>query len=92
MQTFMRPQDFEQQLLQQGFDKIVTVERPPDGALDEHTHPFEARALVLEGEITLGTAAGEHTYRAGDIFHLPHAEPHTERYGPQGARYLVDRR
>ena len=32
------------------------------------------------------------TYRAGEVFHLQHEEPHAEWYGPEGVRYLVARR
>jgi hypothetical protein len=31
-------------------------------------------------------------YRAGDVLHLRRAEPHRERYGPDGVAYLAGRR
>ncbi|WP_217351246.1 hypothetical protein [Azoarcus sp. DN11] len=39
--------EFMRRLREEGFEEFVTVEREPDGALDLHTHPFEAKALVL---------------------------------------------
>ncbi len=88
----MDPELFKQQLRAIGFEEFTTVTREPDGFLDTHTHPFEAKALILSGEITLVCGGQQRLYRAGEIFHLSHAEPHTERYGPAGVTYLVGRK
>jgi len=88
----MSPEEFKAQLRSLGFSEFVLVEWPANGGLDEHTHPFEARALILAGEITLKVAGRETLYRPGEIFRLAHGEPHEERYGPAGVRYLVGRR
>lgn len=84
---------FETRLREQGYGEVTMVERPANVALEEHTHPFEAHALILEGEIEI-QCAGEaaKTYRAGEVFQLAKATPHTERYGPAGVRYVVGRR
>ena len=74
-----------------GFSEFVVLTREA-GALGEHTHPFEAKALILAGEIHIGTNGTEHVYLPGDVFHLGANAPHTERYGPQGVQYLVARR
>lgn len=74
-----------------GFNEAVTVTREP-GILEEHTHEFEAKALVLDGELSICAAHGEKLYRVGDVFHLPAGTPHSERYGPSGVRYLVGRK
>lgn len=83
---------FLQALRQAGFAQVTTVEREPGGSLDEHTHPFEARALILSGEISIGTQGETRLYRAGDVFHLAQGQPHTEAYGPAGVKYLVGRK
>lgn len=84
--------DFAASLATDGFAEIVTIERPADGALDVHTHPFEAKALVLAGELTIRCGTTEQRYQAGQIFHLAAHEPHAETYGPQGVTYLVGRK
>lgn len=88
----MNQDEFVQSLARQGYGEIVVVEREPGGGLDEHSHPFAARALILAGEIRLVVAGAERSYRAGEVFQLAAGEPHTESYGPQGVRYLVGRK
>ena len=88
----MEREQFLDALDTEGFSEVVHVKREPNGALESHTHPFEAKALILAGEIRIMTDAGERIYRQGDIFHLKTNEPHSESYGPQGVEYLVGRR
>lgn len=83
---------FTEQLRQEGFAEITTVEREPGGGLGDHAHPFEAKALIVAGEITI-TVDGQSTiYCSGEIFHLASGVQHEECYGPAGVRYLVGRR
>jgi len=88
----LNPTDFTAQLTADGISNVVTVERDPNGFVDEHSHPFASRALILEGEITLVVRGQETVYRTGDVFQLAAGESHTERYGPSGVRYLVGRK
>uniref|UniRef100_UPI00405537AC hypothetical protein n=1 Tax=Orrella sp. TaxID=1921583 RepID=UPI00405537AC len=39
-----------------------------NGFLDVHSHPFEARALILCGEIETGLGDTKQTYWAGEVF------------------------
>ncbi|CAB3772428.1 cupin domain-containing protein [Paraburkholderia humisilvae] len=87
----MQREAFVEALAQQGFTELVTVQRDV-GALDDHAHPFEAKALILAGEIHIRTGNDERLYKVGDVFHLPANMPHAERYGPQGVTYLVGRK
>ncbi|CAJ0822494.1 cupin domain-containing protein [Ralstonia flaminis] len=82
---------FENALTAEGFTEFVLVTREA-GELEEHTHPFEAKALILAGEITIRVGNDERIFQPGDIFHLGANAPHAERYGPQGVQYLVGRR
>jgi quercetin dioxygenase-like cupin family protein len=90
------PQDlkeahFEFALRRDGF----AVERkvlPPDRRVPEHAHPFDVRALVLNGEITLTVEGIDSTYRVGDIFVMPAGHRHAETVGPEGVEYVVGRR
>lgn len=88
----MDPDRFTRELQHEGFDTLVSVTREPDVFLDTHTHPFEAKALILRGEITLVCQGQARQYRPGEVFHLARDEPHTEQYGPDGVTYLVGRK
>ncbi|BBU28664.1 hypothetical protein BTHE68_23980 [Burkholderia sp. THE68] len=88
----MRRDEFLALLSSESFDEVVTVTREPNGSLDLHAHPFEAKALILEGDLTIRIAAHARTYRAGDIFHLAPNIEHSEQYGPEGVSYLVGRK
>ena len=52
----MERDDFIEMLAREGFQTTVLVEREAGASLDNHTHAFEAKALILEGELTLDVA------------------------------------
>lgn len=83
---------FIEQLTREGFQPPVLVEREAHGSLDSHAHPFAAKALVIAGDLSIRTAAGERHYQVGDIFELAAHEPHSEVFGAEGVRYLAGRR
>jgi quercetin dioxygenase-like cupin family protein len=82
---------FVSALRAEGFTELVLVTRDA-GELGTHTHPFEAKALILAGEIHIRADGAERVYRPGDTFHPAADAPHTERYGPQDVQHLVARR
>jgi hypothetical protein len=69
-ETTMTEQEFRQWLAGEGIDTVVMVEREPNGSLDTHTHPFEARGLVLDGEFTVEVDGHTRRYGPGDVFQL----------------------
>ena len=83
---------FKAESLAAGFDEVVERPWPPDGVIETHTHPFDASALVVEGEMWLSHGGTTRHLTAGDTFELAAETPHEERYGPQGALYWVARR
>ena len=83
---------FETELREQGYTEIVDRPMAPNALNPEHAHEFDARLLVLEGAMTIAAEDREHTYRAGDTFAMPAGCRHSERSGPEGARYLAGRR
>ncbi|MGO4330063.1 cupin domain-containing protein [Cupriavidus sp. 2TAF22] len=83
---------FTSALARDGFQEVTTVTREPNGSMPVHTHPFEARALILEGVLYLAIGGEERAYRAGDTFQLQANEAHAERYGPDGVRFLIGRK
>ena len=88
----MEEQEFLETLRAEGYAEPVRVARAPNGRLDDHAHPFEAKALILKGEMRINAGGEIKIYRAGDVFHLRRDEPHRESYGPDGVEYLSGRR
>ena len=88
----MTHDDFTESLRAGGFAEPVTVQRGAGIFLDTHAHPFEAKALILSGELSICTATEDRSYRTGEVFHLAAGMPHSERYGPEGVTYLVGRK
>ena len=88
----MNTQDFEAQLKAENFDPGVTISKPVGYSMDAHAHPFEAWALIVDGDITLLVDGASTTYSEGDVFRLPEGTPHRESAVPNGVTYLVGRK
>jgi hypothetical protein len=88
----MNQAEFLKQLALEGFPEPTLVAREPKGYLDHHTHPFEVKALVIDGQIDLVIEGVRTIYLAGDVFHLLHEQSHTEFYGSSGVQYLASRK
>jgi len=83
---------FRRTALDNGFTEALERPWPPGTVLDEHAHPFEASALVVEGEMWLTVDGATRHLQPGDRFEIAAGVPHSERYGDQGAVYWVARR
>lgn len=83
---------FEAELRRDGYDEILQRDLDPNKAVLEHSHPWDARLLIMEGEITFDCQGERRTCRAGDIFYLAAGSPHSELHGPQGVRLVAGRR
>lgn len=91
----MQPQDFDgfkQAALDEGFTEVLSRSWAPAAVVEEHTHPFEVKAVVTAGEMWLTVDGRTRHLRPGDGFALPRDKPHSERYGDEGATYWVARR
>ena len=74
-----------------GCDEVLERKWNPGQVVETHTHPFAARALVVQGEMWLTIGDQTRHLRPGDWFELADGEPHAERYGAEGATYWVAR-
>ncbi len=75
-----------------GFGDGETKALTPGRMVPEHQHPFDVRALVLAGEITLTVEGRATAYRAGEVFTMAGGCRHAETVGAEGVEYLVGRR
>ncbi len=83
---------FEADHLAQGFDEVMERHWFPLTVSATHAHEFQAKALVVDGDMWLTVEAETHYLRAGSTFELDARVPHAERYGSEGATYWVGRR
>jgi quercetin dioxygenase-like cupin family protein len=58
----------------------------------EHAHDFDARVMVIGGEITITRGGKAETFRPGDSCVVTAGERHAEAAGPQGVAYVAGRR
>jgi quercetin dioxygenase-like cupin family protein len=88
----MTQQDFEAALKAENYPEIVNISKEVGYQMGEHSHAFDAYALILRGDITLTVNGVATAYKAGETFRLAANTPHLESAVPQGVNYLVGRR
>ncbi len=79
---------FESDLRREGFE-IVHGGQKPDFCEETHAHDFDARIMVLGGEITIVRDGKLETFKAGDCCEIPEACQHATKVGPEGVAYIV---
>lgn len=82
---------FEADLRRDGY-RVVHTSLRPNQVAPNHCHDFDARALVLGGEITITCNNAPTTFRAGQCFDVPAGCLHAEQVGPLGVALLSGRR
>ncbi len=90
--TTMTFTEFQQQSLAEGFDEALERVWSAGAHVPDHGHPFQVKALVVQGEMWLTVNGKTRHLTPGDPFELARDEPHAERYGPNGAVYWVARK
>ena len=85
----MPTDDFEEQLLRDGYLEIKHrclergVDTPP------HSHDFDTRLLILAGEMTVVGADARRAYRAGETLEIPAGVEHRECYAAEPIRFVA---
>lgn len=82
---------FEAELQYEG-RQVVVVTMQPNQVNPEHAHDFEARLMVVAGEMTVDYGDQRQTYNEGDTFTMLLGRRHAEEAGPSGATYVAGRR
>ena len=65
----MDRQTFEADLKRDGYE-VLTNTTPGVKVNPEHSHPYDVRAMVLKGAITITSASEAKTYKPGDSWDL----------------------
>jgi quercetin dioxygenase-like cupin family protein len=79
---------FESDLRREGFE-VMHGGQKPCFAEDLHAHDFDARIMVLSGEITICRDNKAETFHAGDHCEIAAGCMHTAQVGPEGVAYIV---
>ena len=79
---------FESDLRREGFE-VVHGGQKPCFAEELHAHDFDARIMVLSGEITVTRDNKADLFRAGDCCAIPAGCLHTTQVGMEGVAYIV---
>jgi quercetin dioxygenase-like cupin family protein len=79
---------FESDLRREGFE-VVHGGQNPGFTEDLHAHDFDARIMVLGGEITVNRENKADTFRAGDHCEILAGCQHSAKVGPEGVAYIV---
>lgn len=87
----MNKSDFEAELRRDGY-RIVNSSVKPNLVAANHCHDFDAKAWVLNGEITITRDNTPVTFREGQCFEVPAGCMHAEHVGPEGVALLSGRR
>jgi quercetin dioxygenase-like cupin family protein len=82
---------FEAELKRDGYD-VMTNTTPGAKTNPEHSHPFDVKAMVLKGALTLHRDGASKTYGPNQTFSMPKGCLHYEVYGPEGAVVLLGRK
>ena len=82
---------FESDLKADGYE-VLTNTTPGAKVNPEHSNPFDVRALVLKGAVTLTVDGASRTYAAGEVFTMARGCRHFESYDERGAEVLLGRR
>ena len=88
----MNEEQFLKLLQQEGFPAPVEVNQTPNESLGLHTHPFEVKALVIQGSIEIIVNERSAEYHQGEMFQLDFEQVHKESYGSEGVIYLASRK
>jgi len=83
---------FKKQSLDAGFDEVLERTWAADTVVPTHTHPFSVQAIVTQGDVWLTWHGETKHLTAGGTFEMKQNEPHSERYGAEGATFWVARK
>jgi quercetin dioxygenase-like cupin family protein len=87
----MSQSEFEADLRREGYQVFYGGLKAGEVNAD-HSHDWDARVMVIGGEITLTRAGKADTFQAGDRCAVAAGEVHAEHVGPQGVAYVAGRR
>ena len=87
----MNQSDFEADLRREGYQVFYGGLKAGE-VNTEHSHDWDARVMVIGGEITITRGGKAEMFRVGDSCVVATGEMHAEHVGPQGVAFIAGRR
>jgi len=87
----MDRQSFEEALKRDGYE-VTTNTTVGEKQNPVHSHPYDVRAMVIDGALTLSCDGKVQTFKPGETFTMERGCQHAESYGPEGAITLLGRK
>jgi quercetin dioxygenase-like cupin family protein len=87
----MNQSEFEADLRREGYE-VFYGGMGAGHVNPDHSHDWDARVLVIGGEITLTRDGKSQSFRAGDSCAVSAGEMHAEHVGSSGVAYVAGRR
>jgi len=87
----MNQSEFEADLLREGYQVFYGGLRANE-VNPEHGHAWDARVMVIGGEITITRDGKAEIFRTGDSCMIPANYAHAEKIGPRGVAYIAGRK
>jgi hypothetical protein len=86
-------EQFRNLMLSLGYDHVTERGWKHNTKLEERSYPFDAVAIVIQGEMVLGVkGSAPRKLVTGDTFNIASNTPHYEQYGNNGTTYWVARK
>ena len=85
----MNTQTFRELAEKDGYTVRREVSGDANSESAEHAHDFDAKMLVLSGDITYGIDGSNRTYRQGEIIEVIAGTVHSEKIGESGVSLLA---
>ena len=82
---------FDSEVRARGASEVLERQWGAGAVVQPHLHPFDADALVVQGEMWLTVGEETRHLLPGDTFLIGRGVMHAERYGEQGATFWVGR-
>jgi quercetin dioxygenase-like cupin family protein len=87
----MNQSEFEADLKREGYE-VVYGGMQAGHTNPDHAHSWQARVMVIGGEITITRNGNAETFGVGDSCAVSAGELHAEQVGAQGVAYIAGRR
>lgn len=87
----MTRDQFEESLKREGYEVNYGGFRA-DLENPDHVHSWDARLMILGGEMTITRDGKADTFHLGDTCSVPANYPHAEKIGPRGVAFIAGRK